>query len=166
MICTDAELAALDLRLNKYFSTALARAEKLDAGSDEAVATLKAYQRGWISGRDECWKADDRRACVEDAYLRREGQLVAEWLIEEPTTIVSYTCNENPANEVTAYFFATIRPSVRLEYGDSIDTASVVPSESGTRYEASFGHQLSVNDNGATFVWAGGEEFICIDTRP
>ena len=162
LICADADLAGLDLRLNERFAAALARAQSLDAGADEAAATLRAYQRGWISGRDECWKADDLRTCVKDAYLRREGQLVAEWLLEVPTSIVSYSCNGNPANEFTAYFFDTQLPSVRLEYGDSIDTGSLVPSASGARYSASFGRSIWTKGDQASFVWTEGTEMTCV----
>lgn len=162
LICADVDLAVLDLRLDARFAAALARAEGLDAGADEAAATLRAYQRGWILGRDECWKADNLRGCVEDAYLRREGELVAEWLLEEPTSVASYACDGNPANEVTAYFFNTERPSIRLEYGDSIDTGSLVPTASGTRYEASFGRYFWTKGEEATFVWTEGSEMTCI----
>lgn len=162
LICRDADLAALDLRLADRFAAAVTAAEGLDTGADEAVATLRAYQRGWISGRDECWKADDLRACVEDTYLRREGQLVAEWFLEEPTSVVSYTCDGNSANEVTAYFFDTERPSARLEYGDSIDTASVAPSDFGTRYEGTFGRHLVVDGDTASLVWTEGTELACV----
>ena len=54
-ICENAELAALDRRLAETYSAALDAAEGLDAGAEEAVAELKAYQRGWIGGRDDCW---------------------------------------------------------------------------------------------------------------
>lgn len=150
LICADADLAALDLRLAERFAEALAVAEGLDAGAEEAATTLRAYQRGWVSGRDECWKSDDLRTCVQDEYLRREGQLVAEWMLQEPAEVVVYACDGNPANELTAYYFATQRPSARLEYGDSIDTATVVPSENGIRYEVTFGHSLTINGDTAT----------------
>ncbi|KUJ72245.1 alpha/beta fold hydrolase [Ruegeria profundi] len=162
LICTDADLAMLDLRLADRFAAAVDAAEGLDVGADEAAATLRAYQRGWLSGRDECWKANDLRMCVADAYLRREGQLVAEWFLEEPTEVVSYACDGNPANEVTAYYFATERPSARLEYGDSVDTATVIPSDSGTRYEGTFGHSLTLDGDTVTLVWSDGTPMTCV----
>ena len=67
LICGDADLAMLDLRLDDRFAAAIAVAEGLDAGAEEAASTLPAYQRGWVSGRDECWKSDDLNACNEDS---------------------------------------------------------------------------------------------------
>ena len=93
LICTDPELAALDRRLARHFEQAVAVAQGLDAGTDKAVANLRAYQRGWISGRDECWKASDLRSCVEMEYLGRDATLVAEFMLEEPTAVTEFFCD-------------------------------------------------------------------------
>ncbi|MFC6760770.1 lysozyme inhibitor LprI family protein [Sulfitobacter porphyrae] len=82
LICEDAGLAALDRRLADRFAAALAVSEGLDADAEETTRTLRAMQRGWISGRDECWKEPDLRACIETEYLRREAELVAEFLLD------------------------------------------------------------------------------------
>ncbi|MEO0760602.1 MAG: MliC family protein [Pseudomonadota bacterium] len=162
LVCEDAALAALDQRLAARFGAALAAAEGLDAGAGEAVATLRAMQRGWIKGRDDCWKAVDLRICVEDAYLTREGELVAGWMLEAPTAVVAYACADNPADEVVAHFFATERPSVRLEYGDSIETGVLVPAASGSRYAAGFGRGLWVRGDEALLTWPEGTEKRCV----
>lgn len=73
-ICENAELAALDRRLAETYSAALDAAEGLDAGAEEAVAELKAYQRGWIGGRDDCWQADDIVSCITDALSAPGGR--------------------------------------------------------------------------------------------
>jgi uncharacterized protein len=36
---------------------------------------LKAHQRGWIKGRDDCWKADDEKKCMADEYRLRIKEL-------------------------------------------------------------------------------------------
>jgi uncharacterized protein len=67
LICADPTLGTLDQELARLF--ALAR-----DGPDlapERRSTLIASQRGWIRGRDDCWKADDLRACVVAEYLSR-----------------------------------------------------------------------------------------------
>ncbi len=150
-ICEDAELARLDRQLAVRYAAALAAVRGLDAGAAEAEAELKAFQRGWIGGRDECWKSDDLNACVADAYLDREGQLVARWMLEEPTEIAFWACGGNPANEVVTFFFATERPSVRFERGDSIDTGSQRPTASGARYEGSFGRSIWIKGDEAQY---------------
>ena len=121
LICAEDALAQLDARMAQTY------AQALTAAMDDAD-TLRATQRGWIKGRDDCWKANDLRTCVSDAYLLREAELVAKWMLQPPLAVASYACNGNPANEVTAYFYDTERPGVRLEYGDSIRTGTLVPT--------------------------------------
>lgn len=151
LVCSDADLAELDRRVAKRYAAALAAAKGLDTGAAEAERTLRAYQRGWVEGRDDCWKADDLRACVEAAYLRREGQLVARYLLEQPTAITIWQCAGNPANEVVTFFFDTALPSVRIERGDSVDTGVLVPTASGAKYEASFGRSIWIKGDNATY---------------
>ena len=60
LVCGDPELAGLDRRLADEFQHAL------DAqGTDRAA--LQSVQRGWVSGRGECWKADD---CIAACWSR------------------------------------------------------------------------------------------------
>jgi uncharacterized protein YecT (DUF1311 family) len=164
LVCEDAELAALDLLVAERYAAALSVAEGLDAGAQQAVDDLRTYQRGWIKGRDDCWKADDLRACVEAAYLRREGELVAQWLLEEPTRTAFWSCGGNPANEVVTMFFATTLPSVRFERGDTIDTGSLVPTASGERYEGAFGRFIWIKVDEATYREPDpdGTEYQCV----
>ncbi len=161
MVCADPKLAALDRRLSEVYSAATDALDRLDSGSEQALNELHALQRGWIKGRDDCWKAKDARACVEAAYLRREGELVARYMLRKPTSTVSFFCDGNRANEVTVFFFDTAQPSVRIEYGDSIDTGALVPAGSGARYEASFGRSISIKGDDATFVWKEGSPMAC-----
>jgi len=36
---------------------------------------LKAEQRGWVKGRDDCWKRSDVRGCVAGEYRSRIAEL-------------------------------------------------------------------------------------------
>lgn len=65
MICADEELSALDLKLYRVFGTASRLALK------EHPPMLRAEKRGWLRGRNECWKSTDRHKCVKDEYVRR-----------------------------------------------------------------------------------------------
>ena len=156
LVCEDADLARLDRLVADRYAAALDVVRGLDSGASEAEDQLRALQRGWIKGRDECWKASDLRDCVESAYLRREGRLVAQWLLEEPTGTAFWACDGNPANEVVTYFFDTELPSVRFERGDTVDTGSLVPTASGSKYEGSFGRS----------IWIKGEEAIYREPDP
>lgn len=167
LVCADAALADLDGLVAARYAAALAKARALDAGADAAEDELRAAQRGWISGRDDCWKADDLRACVEQAYLRREGDLVARWMLEEPTAVAVWTCDGSPANALVTSFFATTLPSVRFERGDAIDTGALAPTASGSRYEGSFGRSIWIKGDAATYrdPDPGGAEVSCVVAR-
>lgn len=161
LVCSDAGLANLDGRLAAVFEAALATASGLDAGRDEAVTALKAMQRGWIKGRDECWKVDDLAACVEAAYLTREAELVATWMLREPYTEAAWQCGGNPANEVHVMYFDTELPAIRVEYGDGVEAMWATPSGSGARYDGAFGRMFWEKGGEATFVWDPGTEQTC-----
>lgn len=71
LVCKDAELAQLDREIARLYGLA-------STGPDaKRYPELKAMQRGWIKGRDDCWKSDDARRCVRDAYALRIAELRA-----------------------------------------------------------------------------------------
>jgi uncharacterized protein len=65
LICNDAELADLDRSLATLYGRVLENSSATDN------RLLKAEQRGWIKGRDDCWKSDDMRGCVLREYRYR-----------------------------------------------------------------------------------------------
>lgn len=71
LVCTDPNLAALDREVDRLFL--LAKNGK--SLSDERRKELLALQRGWIKGRDDCWKSDDLRYCIVDSYVSRIHEL-------------------------------------------------------------------------------------------
>ena len=162
VVCSDPELSALDVELADTYGAALAAADGLDAGAEEAVATLKATQRGWIKGRDECWKAEDLRACVETAYLQRSAELVVTWMLREPYTEAAWRCDDNPANEVYVMYFDTRLPAIRIEYGDGVEAMTASPTASGTRYDGSLGRFFWEKSGMALFAWVEGDEQECV----
>ncbi len=131
LVCRDAALAALDRKMAQVYAAALGR---WPAG---IVTTQRAYQRGWIAGRDGCSKADDVRACVAREYQTRivqiqvtSGQLVA------PET-VAFTCTGGANQRFFAAFYNDTTPHAAvLTYGDDQVVAFVAPSGSGARYTA------------------------------
>ena len=130
-------------------------------GNKDALNTLRAMQRGWIKGRNECWKAQDIRDCVEAAYLTREGALVTAWMLDTPIATTTYTCAGNPANEVAVFFFDTALPSIRIEYGDSIASGTLVPAASGSKYAIDFGGLFWTQGDSAEFAWREGDPMSC-----
>lgn len=153
LICGDASLAALDRKLDGVYKAASAKA------SGKMLTDLKAEQRGWVKGRNDCWKAQSAtpvwitatwtvssvKDCVAAQYEIRTSELQAVWRLVPPKT-VSYACENNPANEVVANFFATEPPTIRLERGDRTATLWQVPAGGG-KYE---GQNVSVVHAGDT----------------
>ncbi|MEM9910836.1 MAG: lysozyme inhibitor LprI family protein [Pseudomonadota bacterium] len=164
LICEDPDLAALDVLLAERFQQALAVAEGMTVGGEDSADALKATQRGWIKGRDECWKAENLRDCAQFAYQSREAELVTRWMLEEPQSTVFWTCEGNPANQVVTMFFDTNLPSIRFEHGDSIDTGLEVRTASGAKYEGNFGRSIWMKGESATYRTPDpdGSELSCI----
>ena len=129
MICKDDELSTLDRKLSVIYSAAAKKA------TNEHPSVLKAEQRGWIKGRNECWKSNDKRACVQTEYQRRIAELQARYQLVNGNGPFRFICNENPANEVTVTFFKTDPPTLIAERGDSISLMYLQPSGSGTKYQ-------------------------------
>lgn len=162
LICQDEELAAKDRKLAEVYKQAIAAMEKVDAGGPEAIQELKTYQRGWIGGRNECWKAEDKRQCTADVYDRRIAELQAKYFLVEGGAPVFYTCNGNPADEIVATFIPTEPPSVRLERGDTTKVGILSPTASGSRYDADFGVFFWVQGDEARVAWPQENEFNCV----
>jgi uncharacterized protein len=129
MICDDQELSALDLKLSGVYGAASRKATK------EHPPVLKAEQRGWIKGRNECWKSEDKRGCVLDEYLRRIAELQARYRLVPGEGPFRFICDGNPVNEVVAMFFKTDPPTLIAERGDSVSLMYRQPSGSGTTYQ-------------------------------
>jgi uncharacterized protein len=146
LICGDSSLAALDQKLAEVYNAALAKAR------DGLDKQLKTEQRGWIEGRNECWKAKEKtwiteswtvdtvKDCVDAEYRLRTSELQAVWRLVPPKT-VSFVCENTPANVVVGDFFATDPATIRLERGDRTVTLWLVGSESNGLYE---GQNVSV----------------------
>lgn len=128
MICEDEGLSALDRNLSAVYARAIVKA------GNEHAPRLKAEQRGWIKGRDDCWKSDDVGACLRTEYRHRIAELQAQYRLVSGTGPVRYECDGNPANEVAVRFFKTEPPTLIAERGDSVSLMYQQPSGSGVKY--------------------------------
>ena len=129
MICKDGALSSLDRKLADVYAQASRKA------TNEHPPVLQAEQRGWIKGRDECWKSDDKRACVQGAYEHRIAELQARYRLVPGIGPVTFICDGDPRNEVVATFFQTDPATMIAERGDSVSLMYVQPSGSGARYQ-------------------------------
>ena len=120
LVCADAELAALDRRLAERY----ARATDVDP----------VVQRGWVKGRDACWKAEDLRLCVLEAYRTR----LVELAIGEPGRVVpktvEYRCSDN-RKPFTMVYYNDIDPQAAvMTWGNDQAIVFLQPAASGAKY--------------------------------
>ena len=73
LICQDSELAALDIKLAAVYAAASQKVQE----QEQQSPLLTTGQRGWIKGRNDCWKADDKKGCAKTEYQRRIAELQA-----------------------------------------------------------------------------------------
>jgi len=144
MICKNEGLSELDRKLSEVYAAASKKA------INEHPPVLKAEQRGWIKGRKECWKSDDKRKCIEDNYRLRIAELQAKYRLVPANGPVTFVCDGNPKNEVIVVFFQTDPPTLYAEYGDQVSLMYLQPSGSGSKYQG----------RNETFREKGGEALI------
>ena len=82
IICTSNKLMNLDKELADTYKKAKNKAKNLN--------NLKAMQRGWIKGRNECWKENDEMKCIENAYHSRIHELKKKYAIAEDKTTTEH----------------------------------------------------------------------------
>lgn len=155
LICQDDQLSALDRKMAAVFAAATKKA------SNEHPPVLKAEQRGWIKGRNDCWKSDDKRQCIEQSYKLRIAELQARYRLVQATKPVSYVCDGQPAKEVIATFFQTEPPTAIAEFGDQTSLMYQQLAASGTKYHGR-NETLWEHQGEARITWGyGSPEMHC-----
>jgi uncharacterized protein len=155
MLCKDERLAAMDHKLAEVYAAASRKAV------NEHPPVLKAEQRGWIKGRNACWKDDDKRRCVENQYIRRIAALQAKYRLVPASEPVFYTCDGDPSNEVIATYFQTDPPTLIAERGDQVSLMYLQPSGSGAKYQGG-NESLWEHHGEAMITWGyGSPEMQC-----
>lgn len=159
MVCADAELSNLDRKLAEVFAAASKKA------TNEHPPVLKAEQRGWIKGRNDCWKSENQRGCVQEEYTRRIAELQARYRLVPFNGPVRFVCNGNPANEVITTFFQTEPPTLIAERGDETSFMILQPSGSGTRYQGR-NETFWEHQGAATITWGYGQPKMQCEKEP
>jgi len=131
LICGDPELAALDHKMDRVFNHAAAK----NTGAD--LKALAANQRSWMKGRNNCWKAQDKKRCVVDSYNVRIVELqITNGLVEAPTA-VGFVCNEDASVPFFATFYNDLDPPAAVfTYGGDQTIALAARTGSGSKYTA------------------------------
>jgi uncharacterized protein len=149
LICKDAGLATLDRKLAEVYEKA-SKSWPQDVASEQ-----KAFQRGWIKGRNDCWKAKDKAACVENSYRTRIVELQIQSGQLEAATPVGYLCAGEEGNPFFATFYReTDPPSAVITFGDDQVIAFLEPTRSGAKYTAP-SMELWEHDGEAKLDWYG-----------
>lgn len=169
LICTDANLAALDREVDRLF--VLARDGK--SLSETRRKELLAVQRGWIKDVDDCWKSDALRYCVVENYVTRMHQLrqgYAEARSEDDKGIstgpMALRCKGLDALVSVAY----VQSNPASAYAEWLDQSVVMESvsvASGVRYEGKAfdgKHSLWTKDSEAMLELPGNKEPLkCVE---
>jgi uncharacterized protein len=146
LICQNTDLAELDQSMATVYQQASAKA------TNEHPPVLKAEQRGWIKGRDDCWKSDDQVLCVRDSYRQRIAELQARYALVEGSGPVVYACDGVPSKELIATFYPTEPATVVVEFADSVSLMYQQPAASGSKYQGR-NESLWEHQGEATVVW-------------
>jgi len=158
MICGDDGLAELDVKMAEVY----AQAQKKAKGK---VNQLKAEQSGWIKGRDDCGKADDKRQCAQDAYQRRIAELQATYRLVPANGPHTWFCNNDSKDEIVVTFFPTDPPTLIATKKGRSSLMYLQPSGSGSKYvgpsESFWEHQ-----NRALVSWGWNASDVICQKKP
>ena len=114
LICSDQQLLKQDQQLAEVYQQALLKA------ANEKPPRLKAEQRGWIKGKAECWKGDDKKACASTLYTQRIAELQARYELLPASKKLLLSCDNNPANEISLRYYPTTPATLIADYGDQV----------------------------------------------
>ena len=114
LICSDTELLKQDQQLAKVYQQALLKA------ANEKPSLLKAEQRGWVKGKADCWKEEDKKACASTLYTQRIAELQARYELLLASKKLLLSCDNNPTNEVSVRYYPTTPATLIADYGDQI----------------------------------------------
>ncbi|MCB2106656.1 MAG: MliC family protein [Rhodobacteraceae bacterium] len=137
IVCTNDRIAHLDRELARLFGLALEQPDLGPARQKE----LRAMQRGWIKGRDDCWKSTlGLESCVIEEYAFRIHDLrrsYAHARSDDNAGVsvgpLAYRCDGLDAL-ISAMFINADPPMVSLNWRETWRTLTQARSGSGARY--------------------------------
>lgn len=126
LICSNYSLAAFDNRLAEIYTAELAKPD-----ADKNLATT---QSGWVKGRDDCWKAEDKLQCVTEEYMSRIAYLQINSPGQMAATAIAFDCNDNSKPFYMAFYGELDNRPAVITLGN--DQAFIFPlrSASGAKY--------------------------------
>ncbi|WP_412471434.1 lysozyme inhibitor LprI family protein [Halobacteriovorax sp. RT-1-4] len=118
LICEKSELANHDRHMAIVYKDSIRKVEALDEGRETSLKRLKAMQRGWGKGRNDCWKDRNLYSCIEHNYKYRISYLQTKWDLLRPHEIYGLICKQNRAEIVMNIYKTSYYNSIKAEYGD------------------------------------------------
>lgn len=155
LVCQDRGLAALDRTLTDRF-----RAAHANLSADQK-RTLDAEQRGWIKGRNDCWKDSQKRDCTEKQYTHRIVTLEARYGLAPVGRSTYYSCDDGKEDTLIFTPVSTDPPSANVVRGNESETLILDRSGSGSKYLGDFGIVFWAKGDDALVEWPQGTEFSC-----
>lgn len=143
LICQQPDLAVLDRRMARVYSDA----QQVALASMQQP--LAAEQRGWIKGRNDCWKSAMPIQCIGESYRYRIAELQARFDLLLGTGPYLYRCDDTEGDEVTALFYNSDPATARVTRGDESQVLFLEPSGSGAKYQG-----------GNAMLWTQGNEAL------
>lgn len=155
LICQDPLLAQLDQNLAGVYRAAGAKAPA------KGIPTLQAEQRGWIKGRNECWKKDDKFTCVKTEYERRIAELQASYQLVSTKGPFRFRCGSSAADTLVVTFYDSDTPTLIAARGNATSLMYQVPAASGSKYEGR-NESFWEHQGEARVTWGyGAPELVC-----
>ncbi|UUM32331.1 lysozyme inhibitor LprI family protein [Vibrio japonicus] len=145
-ICADVELSQQDVLLDHIYK----KAKAIDK-ANQATHSIRSEQRGWLKGRNECWKSDTTNECIREQYQHRIATLQARYRLVEHSDPIFFACDGNQAKEVVVTRFETDPISVIAEFGDSV--SFMLYSAQQSQYVGRNESIIYQNDQSIDVVW-------------
>ncbi|BDY06155.1 MliC family protein [Ferrimonas sp. YFM] len=157
LICQTPELAQLDTQLDRVYAAAVAESKEADI--------LPAYQRGWIKGRNDCWKSGDPQGCVRESYRTRISELQAQYQLLPASARADFLCGGG--NEpLSVSFYPSLIPTAQVRFRQQSSLMFQQPAASGSRYQGQ-NESYWEHHGEASLVWGyGAEPLTCVQAQP
>ena len=153
IVCRDATLRAREGQLQSLYKTAL------HALPPPQRAAQRTRQNAWLGERAACAPDPDAHNCIADSQGRRIVELKLA-LGELPVfASATYVCKGHESTPLTAAYFHSDPPAVRLRFENRQVVAFATPAGSGARYSAE-GAEIWEHQGVARVTWQG-EEMEC-----
>jgi uncharacterized protein len=163
-ICANPWLARQDRELTRLYDLAISGPNM----SSARLSELKAYQRGWIKGRNDCWKASDVTDCVSASYALRIAEIRAGYADARSQDAqgnsmgpLAYACEG--LDVLLSVTVVIADPSIiALLWRENVLTLTQASSASGARYESADEEaMLWMKGDEAMFSRTGQPDLTC-----